>query len=297
MAWAHVTEKSEEGEPLTSAEQEILEKLQEHIGEEGKKQLTYESQLRYVRGYAFEAKNGGKEKWLEVAKAEADKTIKWRKEFDVNHLEVKSVPKWDIWEKSWPTAVCGTDTHGHPIIVESFKEFNLKELMGNFKAEDIHIYQARNMEGVQRRKALVSKKLDRLVYKHVYIMDCSGMTMDVLKARAQVQAIFHVAQYYYPESLWKLFIVNSPLVFRMIWQASQPFIHPITKAKIKVLSGKGLKELAAGGIPESQIPPSLGGTWKPDPEFEAEIQRQVAELSQEYQSLEASTTPLPSDSA
>ena len=38
--------------------------------------------------------------------------------------------------------------------------------------------------------------------------------MDVLKARAQVQAIFHVAQYYYPESLWKLFIVNAPMVDR-----------------------------------------------------------------------------------
>ena len=30
--------------------------------------------------------------------------------------------------------------------MESFKDFNLKELMANFKAEDIHIYQARNME-------------------------------------------------------------------------------------------------------------------------------------------------------
>ena len=46
-------------------------------------------------------------KWLEVAKSEADKTIKWRKEYDINHLEVQDVPKWDIWEKSWPTGVCG----------------------------------------------------------------------------------------------------------------------------------------------------------------------------------------------
>ena len=86
----------------------------------------------------------------------------------------------------------------------------------------------------------------------------AGLGMDVMKARAHVQVIFHVAQYYYPETLWRMFVTNAPMVFRMIWSACSMWIHPITRQKIKVLGGKALKELKSHGVEEHQV--CMGGS-------------------------------------
>lgn len=282
-SWEHVTEPAEDSIPFTEEEDEIMNALKEHVGEEGLKQLSHESLVRYVRGYAFEAKTGGKEKWREVACAEASKTISWRKEIDANTLELRKLPLWDVFEASWVTGVFGTDNQGHPIIVERFQDFKLDRILSMFKPEDLAMYQARNLENVQRRKEKISEKLGKLIYKHVYILDCTGLGMDVLKSRAHIQAIFHVAQYYYPETLYRMFIVNAPMVFRMIWTAASPLIHPITRQKVKVLAGKALKDFKANGIDESQIPASIGGKWKPDPKFDAELAEQLAKLTAQFQ--------------
>eukprot|EP00668_Euglena_longa_P033289 GGOE01042831.1.p1 GENE.GGOE01042831.1~~GGOE01042831.1.p1 ORF type:complete len:317 (+),score=91.54 GGOE01042831.1:19-969(+) len=275
----HVTVLAEDSKPLTEEEKEILEAVKKHVGEEGMKQLSHESLVRYVRGYEFESKTGGKEKWLQVACAEADKTVKWRKEIDANTLEVRTLPNWEEFQASWVTGVFGTDNEGHPIIVERYHEFKLDKIVSMFKPEDLTIYQAKNLENVQRRKAKISEKLGKLIYKHVYIFDAGGLGMDILKWRQHMQAIFHVAQYYYPETLYRLFIVNAPMVFRMIWSAASPLIHPITRAKIKVLAGKALKDLKANGIEESQIPASIGGTYQPNAAFEEELAAELAKLT------------------
>jgi len=274
--FAHVTEVADESAPLTAEEEDVLGKLKAHIGEAGLELLTHEALLRFVRGYAFEAKTGGKDKWVQVACAEADKTVKWRKEIDANTLERRSLPLWEDFSTCWPTGVYGTDNQGHALIVERYKDFKLEKLVGLFKPDDLTVYQARNMEYVQRRKAKVSDRIGRIVYKHVYILDGGGLGMGVLNWRQHMQAVLQVAQYYYPETLYRLCIVNTPVMFRMVWSALSPLIHPITRAKIQVIAGKGLKELAALGIDANQIPPSIGGTWQPDPEFEAELAQDLA---------------------
>ena len=63
---------------------------------------------------------------------------------------------------------------------------------------------------------------------------------------------------------YKMFIINSPWIFRTVWAAISPFIHPITKAKIKILGGesKYMPELAKAGIPMDQVPSGIGGTYE-----------------------------------
>jgi hypothetical protein len=40
----------------------------------------------------------------------------------------------------------------------------------------------------------------------------------------------------YPESLYKLYVINAPFIFSGVWGAISVFIHPVTAAKINVLS-------------------------------------------------------------
>ena len=44
-----------------------------------------------------------------------------------------------------------------------------------------------------------------------------------------------LGQVYYPESLHRMYIVNTPLFFRGIWKIVTAWIHPDTCAKIVVL--------------------------------------------------------------
>lgn len=64
-----------------------------------------------------------------------------------------------------------------------------------------------------------------------------------------------------------MFVVNAPFVFRSVYSIISPFIHPVTKQKIKILGGpaKYLEEMRRDGIPPEAVPESLGGAARETP--------------------------------
>ena len=90
----------------------------------------------------------------------------------------------------------------------------------------------------------------------------STMSMKNSKVRDMAKAIVTGAGSFFPETAWKLFIVNAPFVFRSVYTVIKPLIHPVTRDKIKILGGKSayLPEMKKAGIPLSAIPESMGGT-------------------------------------
>ena len=91
----------------------------------------------------------------------------------------------------------------------------------------------------------------------------STMSMKNSKVRDMAKAIVTGAGSFFPETAWKLFIVNAPFVFRSVYTVIKPLIHPVTRDKIKILGGKSayLPEMKKAGIPLSSIPVSMGGTY------------------------------------
>ena len=147
-------------------------------------------------------------------------------------------------------------------------------------------------------------------YKQVYIIDLSDISVGSLIARPLVRemttAIMGAANTYCPETMWKCFVVNAPFIFRSVYSMLSPFIHPVTKEKIKILGGpsKYIPEMAANGIPKSAIPKFLGGDCKQPasrPSFRIPDRRRPAcprshqatqrALKHEEEEEEPSTTP------
>mmetsp|Transcript_37252 Transcript_37252/g.80700 ORF Transcript_37252/g.80700 Transcript_37252/m.80700 type:complete len:139 (-) Transcript_37252:43-459(-) len=89
-----------------------------------------------------------------------------------------------------------------------------------------------------------------------------GLGTGVLRVKDQIRAIFHVAEYYYPETLWKMFLINAPWVFRSIWMVIQPLIHEKTRVKIKLMGGNYIEEMKEHGVDPDQLPVSIGGTYE-----------------------------------
>ena len=95
------------------------------------------------------------------------------------------------------------------------------------------------------------------MYKHVYIIDCSGLSMRLLggskrhaisNSLGKVSVLYHdttlkmhtahqhhtlqVSQYY-PETMLKMFLVNTPRVFPMIWKVCVVYVRcPCSKVKV-----------------------------------------------------------------
>jgi len=117
------------------------------------------------------------------------------------------------------------------------------------------------MEEYKRRSSFVNKKRR---YKQVTILNLEGFSLSLFSSQSKemLMASFGIGGDYYPDALHKMFIVNAPWVFRTVWSAVSPFIHPITKAKVKILGGpsKYIPAMREAGIALSSIPTALGGS-------------------------------------
>lgn len=108
----------------------------------------------------------------------------------------------------------------------------------------------------RHHKLEVEAARGHLVYKHVYIIDCSGLSMRLLggskrhaisNSLGKVSVLYHdttlkmhtahqhhtlqVSQYY-PETMLKMFLVNTPRVFPMIWKVCVVYVRcPCSKLK------------------------------------------------------------------
>ncbi len=73
-------------------------------------------------------------------------------------------------------------------------------------------------------------------YKHSLVVDLDGMGMSLLggKTRHFMQRLFDVGGHFFPESIWKIYVVNAPFLFRSMWAMVKPWIHPITVAKVNI---------------------------------------------------------------
>jgi len=85
------------------------------------------------------------------------------------------------------------------------------------------------------------------------------------KKKNLLKKIFDIGSTYYPETMFKIYLINAPLVFRAIWAVIKPWLHPITVAKVNLLgsSKEALKKFELDGLPASQVPKWLGGTYEP----------------------------------
>ena len=118
-----------------------------------------------------------------------------------------------------------------------------------------------------------------LIYAQVMdLSKLSTMSMSSSSVRDMAKAIVTGAGSFFPETAWKLFIVNAPFIFRSAYKVISPLIHPVTRDKIKILGGKSayLPAMQKAGIPLSALPQSMGGTCE-DKSIEQCIEQLLAD--------------------
>merc|ERR1719243_212483 len=133
----------------------------------------------------------------------------------------------DVLRKAMNTIVGGEDLYGPLVWCECLGDISAVIDAGVQPADAVKM-RCRVMEAVRRLQ--YRHKTAHIRYKQVYILDLSEISLGSLitssKVREMTKAIVGGANDFFPETLWKLFIVNAPFVFRSAYSVVSPVIHP-----------------------------------------------------------------------
>jgi hypothetical protein len=214
---------------------------------------------------ALRAWEGRKDR-LEFTLEQVDYIVDWRHKCDAeNMLNNISEPVEERFFDSWKTRFGGEDIYGHPVIFDRVDDFNLDYL---FTLTDHQVLSChtKQMEVLRRRKTDIGLGRHQRVCKHVYILDLKGLSLNKhfnTRVKNLLISIFKVEGTAYPDSLWSLWLINTPVVFKLIWGALSPGIDPASKAKIRMkgTSADYIPEMEKCGIPRSAIPRDLEGDF------------------------------------
>eukprot|EP00045_Choanoeca_perplexa_P022633 m.10113 g.10113 ORF g.10113 m.10113 type:complete len:320 (-) comp9583_c0_seq1:645-1604(-) len=257
-------------------EEEYIQACLAAASEEEKALLSELDLLTVVRGYStYEPRKE------ETVKAFVD-INEWRKKVDYYHYFDQHLDKDELFYKYWDEEVYGEDQYGHPLVTIRVKDIDVQAI-ADMDHEEMLRLQGQKQALYCRYKAKVSERIGVQRYKYSVIIDLKGTGLNLLggKRKAVLQQVFSVGADYFPESIWKIYTINTPLLFRGVWAIIRPWIHPITQAKVNMFgtAAAAVKQMQADGVPLESIPVEMGGGAKGQSAFEllkAEIAAQKA---------------------
>ena len=196
----------------------------------------------------------------------------------------KELPKEEKFHMSWPHDFHGFDREGHPVYYEKTSYLEPSVVLEQFTMEEVEELHAQMQEYMANLKQQVSKEKGVLVYKSIVIMDMSCLGMKHMSSSffGPIKSILNIDQYYYPETMHKLYVINCPFVFRMMWNIVKPMLHPLTVAKINICGYDFITQLRSI-MDDDQIPKYLGGSCSccTSEPLEKQVPAKLAKLKQQ----------------
>ncbi|KAL1132543.1 hypothetical protein AAG570_010498 [Ranatra chinensis] len=195
-------------------------------------------------------------------------SLKWREEWDVGSLENWSPP--EVFEKYYPSGVCGYDKEGSPIIVVPFAGLDVWGMLHSVNKTDIIKRTIKELETHLANARKQAKEHGPAANQLVAIMDMTDFNIRQYAWRPAAELVISMLQMYeanYPEILKICYIINVPKVFALAFSIVKNFLNEYTLSKIRIYKNdpnKWQPELLRQ-IDTSQLPVYLGGSMR-DPD-------------------------------
>lgn len=211
---------------------------------------------RYLRGCGEYEE--AKRRWL--------LTLSWRKEFDVDTILSEPQPDFDAIKQYYPHFIHGESKFGQPVYYELLGKINIAKLqehgVGVHKLLRYYVFITEYIWKEVEPDDDFGQLVTVLDVEGVGVADLMGDALEFMKEASKV------IQGHYVERCRKMFIVNAPFFFNMLWRIVSPMLHENTRRKISIL-GADRSELLEY-IDTSQLPEAYGGTGPPLGTSEAE---------------------------
>jgi len=117
-----------------------------------------------------------------------------------------------------------------------------------------------NERTMKFRFSACSQTFNKIIEQFSMIIDVEGVTTSLFNA--QVRELLNMSadlgQNYYPECVYKIYLINTPFLFSSVWTIIKPFIDKKTRKKF-IMEGKNFKSLLLENIYADDLPSFLGG--------------------------------------
>lgn len=252
------TEAPLESKELTKEEKELVDSLRAKNKDSPANATTSEDTLiRFVRGYSREKDP------IKVTHERYAKMLAWRDENKIDEVILNCPEDWEEYNKLYKAFIYGRDKLGRPVCYEQLGKLEPNDLV-NYGVDKLENGHVRFMEELTKLKFHITRKEGgKLLYKHVHVIDLDGFGWKHMgkKFYGTIKKIMGIDSDFYPETLQKLFILNSSFTFRTLWSIVSAWVHPLTRARIVMLGydkEANLKKMQEY-IDIDQIPEYLGG--------------------------------------
>jgi hypothetical protein len=183
----------------------------------------------------------------------------WRKNIpinDINISEIKNIKK--LFPSYWLTL----DKLGHPVYIECPGFINMKNLMKVTTIESMTNIYIQNSEYMfTHLYESLSNKNKLNITQTLSIIDLKGCSFRTLSKEvyAYIKNIINIGNRYYPETIYKMFIINTPFIFNAVWSLIKPLIPTRTRDKIYILKC-GQENMLYDFIDRDKLPENLDFT-------------------------------------
>ena len=179
--------------------------------------------------------------------------VAWRKSNDLDtNVDTPHgpVPKL-LWEFKFPPAALikkaypfvhhKVDKGGRPVYFDLLGKLSLKEMTAACPAEQTQKYFVWYAEAsLHYRLPCASVAAGRYIGKGTYIVDLKGfgITSFTADVRAFMKDFTKIMSDNYPECMYRTVCINTPFIFRTVWNVISPMLDKRTRAKIMLLAGE-----------------------------------------------------------
>lgn len=208
-----------------------------------------------------------KARCLDVNKAETmlRNSIAFKEKMNIEHIRNEYTPP-KVIQEYLTGGICGHDREGSPVRVEMFGYLDMRGLMASTRQSDLEKTKLLQCENIVKDWREQSKKMGRRVDGLTVIFDMQHVGTKSMW-RPGLQMYLHLVKILednYPEMMKRMFVINAPRIFPLLWKICRPLISEDMKNKISVL-GTDFKTTLLKHIEEDELPVYLGGR-KTDPD-------------------------------
>ncbi|KAH0471497.1 MAG: hypothetical protein KVP17_002733 [Porospora cf. gigantea B] len=194
-------------------------------------------------------------------------TKKWRAAYGTDDILTEASPHYFIVKDNYPQYILGRSKEGRLVWFERPGKGRLNTLLKNgVTLHDMARHYILTTEYLWR----VAEPRDDAQIISVFdltgcrLADLAGNTLKLFKMSCGLIAD------HYPERSQKVIMINAPWFFQAAFAIVSPFIDPVTKNKIEVLSTDYQPRLLEL-VDADQLPPLLGGTGPEPDQFPHQI--------------------------
>jgi len=214
--------------------------------------------IRYLRARNMDLKEAEK-MWNE--------SMKWRREFDVEHkcvewckeLEEGETVRAQVCQRHWFGGLSGRDRWGLPINIIRFGTADPAGFVREAGFEALVLQYVVTLERgiVEARRLSVQK--GEFLSNFVEIVDVGGDGIGQYMNRGMNSAkhmmpLAKILDLNYPERVRKVFMLKAPWYFQGVWNVVKPAIPEATKSKIGMYGSEGWTEELLEYMTEDNIP-------------------------------------------